>query len=350
MTRPSPAAAPHLIIGIANHFEPEFIPGNPGAYVEIDERERRVEAWCRAYTKMADPFRDAEGMPVRHTYFYPAEHYDKRLIDRLAAHCRDGWGEIEVHLHHGVKAADTAANMRRVLVDFRDALASHGCLSYVDGRDHPRYAFVHGNWALANSTRGRFCGVDEEMQILADTGCYADMTFPSAPDVTQPRKINAIYECAGALDKRAPHRRGRDVMAGHPPNKFPLIVQGPLGVRFKQKRLGTPGIENSALTALDPPTLTRLGLWRKAAITVGGRPDWIFIKLHCHGMIPQDERALLGPPMRRFLDELLGGRASTRSHVHFVTAREMVNVILAACDGREGDPGLYRDYRFRIRR
>jgi len=31
-----------------------------------------------------------------------------------------------------------------------------------------------------------------------------------------------------------------------------------------------------------------------------------------------------------------------------VTAREMANVILAACDGKEGDPGEYRDYRFRL--
>ena len=38
------------------------------------------------------------------------------------------------------------------------------------------YAFVHGNFALANSAGGRYCGVDEEMQILAETGCYADMT------------------------------------------------------------------------------------------------------------------------------------------------------------------------------
>jgi len=34
--------------------------------------------------------------------------------------------------------------------------------------------------------------------------------------------------------------------------------------------------------------------------------------------------------------------------VHFVTAREMVNLILAACDGVEGNPGQYRDYRFRL--
>jgi len=33
--------------------------------------------------------------------------------------------------------------------------------------------------------------------------------------------------------------------------------------------------------------------------------------------------------------------------LHFVSAREMVNIILAACDGREGNPGDYRDYRLK---
>ena len=27
--------------------------------------------------------------------------------------------------------------------------------------------------------------------------------------------------------------------------------------------------------------------------------------------------------------------------------REMANILLAACDGREGNPGDYRDYRFK---
>jgi hypothetical protein len=36
--------------------------------------------------------------------------------------------------------------------------------------------------------------------------------------------------------------------------------------------------------------------------------------------------------------------------VHFVTAREMVNIALAACDGNSGNPGQYRDYRFRLNR
>src|SRR5262249_12469934 len=122
--RPPDDGPVHLMIAIANHFEPEWA-GTPGAYADRAERERRVDSWCRTYPHMADPWRDAEGMPVRHTYFYPAEHYDKGLLDRLAMHCRDGWGEVEIHLHHGIERPDTAENTRRMLQSFRAALAEH---------------------------------------------------------------------------------------------------------------------------------------------------------------------------------------------------------------------------------
>src|SRR5262249_35900214 len=153
-------------------------------------------------------------------------------------------------------------NTRRTLLTFRDALAGHGCLSFLDDQGPPRYVFVHGNWALANSAGGFFCGVDEEMQILGETGCYADMTLPSAPDATQTAKINTLYECRPPLNRRAPHRKGRRLRVGQRPTRFPLIVQGPLSVNFNGLTArGFPRIENSELTANNPPTMQRLGLW-----------------------------------------------------------------------------------------
>lgn len=352
LIRRLPRAYPiHLMIAMADHFEPSIMPDAPGTYADRGQQARRVERWCRKYPKVAEAWRDADGRPFRHTYFYPAEQYDKVLIDCLAEHCQAGWGEIEVHLHHGVELPDTVENTRRVLVEFRDALEGHGCLSRWDGGGPARYAFVHGNWALANSVRGRFCGVDGEMQILAETGCYADLTLPSAPSPAQVAKINALYECALPLSQRAPHRKGRDLRCGQPPQTFPLIIQGPLGLNFARRVRGwpVPCIENGALMTVYPPTIYRLNLWQRAAITVRGRPDWLFIKLHCHGMDPRDEAAMLGGPMRQFLQELTeGARASSEYRVHFVTAREMVNIILAACDGQDGNPGDYRDYRLQL--
>jgi hypothetical protein len=114
-------------------------------------------------------------------------------------------------------------------------------------------------------------------------------------------------------------------------------------------RHGGLGIENGALTGPNPARLSRLRLWKQARISVRGRPDWLFIKLHCHGMNPTQKTAVLGSPMRQFLHELVEGAGERREILHFVSAREMVNIILAACDGREGNPGEYRDYHLKRR-
>jgi hypothetical protein len=348
--RPKSAGRTHLIIALADHFEPAYLPEAPSDYAELGEQERRLEEWCLLYPKTFDAWRDADGFPFRHTYFYPAEQYHESLLERLAEHCHDGWGEIEIHLHHGLKAPDTEENTRRVLLQFRDRLVRHGSLSRWEDAGAPRYAFVHGNWALANSGGSRFCGVDEEMQTLADTGCYADLTMPSTTYPTQISKINSLYECALPLNTRAPHRRGRNLRVGQAPSVFPLMIQGPLCLNFgeRAKGLPVPKIESSDLTTAYPPTLARLKLWQQTAITVEGRPEWVFIKLHCHGMNPTDREAMLGSRITSFLQELIEDSRASGYALHFVTAREMVNLSLAACDGRSGNPGDYRDYRLRL--
>jgi len=344
--RASPKGKVHLIFTLADHFEPAIVPHDGKARVPYPEQERRLEQWCRAYPKAVGEWLNHDGRPFVHTYFYPAEQYDAALLDRLAEHCGEGWGEIEVHLHHGVGTPDTAESLRRRLIGFRDALAHrHGCLSYERASGTPQYAFVHGNFALANSNAGRGCGVDSELKVLSETGCYADLTLPAAVfHRAQTAKINSLYECNLPLDQRAPQRKGRDLGVGDKPSVFPLIVQGPLMLDVS-RRPGRIGMENGAITGANPLTLRRLRLWKQAAIQVQGRPGWLFIKLHCHSMDPTQAESVCGEPMRKFLQELVTGANERGEVLHFVTAREMVNIIFAACDGREGNPGDYRDYR-----
>lgn len=319
-------------------------------YADFLEQERRLISWCRDYPRMASPWVDSDGYCLRHTYFYPAEQYNDHLVAMLAEHCRQGWGEIEIHLHHGIKEPDTGENARRTLVRFRDYLAGHGCLSRFHGQKEPRYAFVHGNWALANSAGGRACGVDDEMEILAETGCYADFTLPSAPNRGQIAKINCLYECTLPLYHATPHRRGRNLSVGRSPEIFPLIVQGPLMLDFSHLSLRNafPRIENAEITAKNPPTMDRLQLWKHAGITVRGRPHWLFIKLHCHGLDPREQAAMSGASISNFLRDLMMSADDCNYEVHFVTAREMVNIILAACEGHDGNPGTYRNYRLKV--
>jgi hypothetical protein len=347
----SPVTGPvHLILAVADHFEPAIDPEDGLKRVLRSEQERRLEWWREEYPKAVDRWRDSEGRPFVHTYFYPAEQYDAGLLEILADHCHSGWGEAEVHLHHGIPDPDTPENTRRLLSEFRDHLAyRHGCLAVEEGSELPRYGFVHGNFSLANSAEGRYCGVDSEMKILAETGCYADFTLPTAPrHPAQTAKINSLYECALPLGKRAPQRRGVDLRVGKAPRILPLVFQGPLLAAVKRS-LGARRlvIENGAITAPNPMSLERLSSWKQAHIHVHGRPEWLFIKLHCHGMDPTQKEVVIGAAFQRFLEELTCGAESRKEALHFVTAREMVNIALAACDGKEGNPGNYRDYRFK---
>lgn len=349
--RRAPNGRVHLIVCVADHFEPSSLAGDFSGYAPMGIQQQRVEHWCATYPRSFDRFRDADGRPFIHTYFYPAEQYDRALVQQIADLCHSGWSELEIHLHHGLNAPATARETRQQIVDFRDALAKdHGCLSYAAGDTAPKYAFVHGNFALANSANGFACGVDDEMQILAETGCFVDMTYPtSAFHPAQIAKLNSIYECALPLNERAPQRRGRALKSGHPVSVLPFIVQGPWTLDFdRNARNGYGRVEDGALTAANPPSLRRLQLWKSASITVEGRPDWVFIKLDAHGMYPGDTDILLGQATQQFLAEMIAGASGRRETLHFVSAREMANIALAACEGREGNPGDYRDYRYRL--
>jgi hypothetical protein len=339
----------HLIFVVANHFEPGW--NREGTTLDWNAQLGKLDRWCEQARAIGEAVRDADGTPFRHTNFYPAEQYHPRLLQRLAELQAAGFGEVEVHLHHGVEQPDTALNLRRALVEFRDALAlEHKCLSRLDGDDAPKYAFVHGNLALANSAGGRLCGVDSEMQILAETGCYVDMTLPSAPEQSQVARINAIYECGHPLDEAKPHRDGPSVRVGQKPPQLPVILTGPLVFNWTRRIRGVPvpRLDDGALAANQPLDLARLNRWRSARIHVEGRPEWNFIKLYCHGFYHFDQASTIGERMKRFWEEAMEeGERTGEFKIHFASAREAFNMVMAATDGREGEPGLYRDYRLR---
>ncbi|HEV7375801.1 MAG TPA: hypothetical protein VGN95_13860 [Pyrinomonadaceae bacterium] len=335
----------HLIFTIANHFEPSW--SESGGLLDLDTQMTRLDHWCEQARSIGRAVLDSDGTPFRHTNFYPAEQYHRPLLERLAELEGEGFGEVEIHLHHGVEHPDVAANLRGALEEFRDRLAEdHHCLSRMEGSHMPMYAFVHGNFALANSAGGKYCGVDEEMQILAETGCYADLTLPSAPDRSQVPRLNAIYECGHPLHEAKPHRSGPSLRVGHRP-QLPVLLTGPIGFDWgrRKKGLPVPRLDDSSLSANYPPSLARLDRWRAANIHVRGRPEWLFIKLFCHGFFDSDPPTVIGDVMRRFLEETLELAERTGEFkLHFASARESFNIAMAAVDGLRGDPHLYRDY------
>jgi len=329
----------HVFVAICDHFEPLWT-GKPGPEAPLSVGLARVSAWRRGYPQLAAGFRDSYGSPPRHTFFYPGDQYREELCEPIAELASLGLGEVEVHLHHdGDTRATLSDKLAQALVD----LGRHGLLP--GHRDKPRWAFIHGNWCLANAREdGAFCGVDDELELLAELGCYADFTFPSAPDRTQPSIVNSIYYPAGDIRRRKAHEHGRPAFVGEGKKDRVLCLQGPLALA---RRTG-PGlplrIDAAALTAKDPATVPRIETWIDQGISVRGRPEWVFVKLSTHGAPEGEAQSLLGAPQRRFHASLAWLARHRGFRLHYVTAREMYNVARAAMDGKIGDPRSFRDY------
>lgn len=338
---PVPGRPLHVLLAVCDHFEPDR------DRVPADRAARRVGRWLDEYPKRFARFRDADGRPPQHSFFYPIDEYRAEYVDVVAGLCRRGFGEVEIHLHHD---RDTADNLRRTLVRFRDLFADrHGLLATDRTTGATGYAFIHGNWALDNArSDGRWCGVANELTVLKETGCYADFTLPSAPSETQTRTVNRIYWAAGRAGRCKSHDRGTPVGEGPAPADGLLMIQGPLALDWSRPKFGLlPRIENANLQRSQPPHPDRLARWLRCGVRTAGRPDWTFVKLHTHGAEEANADVLLGEPMER-LHAHLAERAAADPHFHFhyVTAREMANLALASLAPEPVSVAAGRDWRY----
>lgn len=341
--RRAPAATDpvRLFLCVADHFEPKHGGADPKTALA------RVRRWADEYPKLVEGFRDADGRPPQHTFFYPAEEYEPELLDKVQRICRAGYGEIEIHLHHD---GDTSENLAANLEQFKARLSQrHESLGREKSTGKVGYVFIHGNWALDNSRPdGGRCGVNNELTVLQQTGCYADMTFPSAPDPTQPPTINTIYRAVDDPMKPRSHDYGVELQAGKSPSDGLLMIPGPLTLNWRRKKFGlVPRVENACLQGSQPFHIDRLEDWLRAGVRVAGRPDWRFVKLHTHGAVDANADALLGPKTTAFHRDLARlANERPNFHYHYVTAREMVNVILAAEAGAQEWRSDLRDFKW----
>ncbi len=343
LAHPSPHKPLHVFLAVCDHFEPMHHTDDAGAAA-------RLRRWQEDYPKLASEFRDSSGRGPRHTFFYPVEQWNDAHIAAIRVICAATGSEIEVQLHHD---GDSEDSLRAKLREGLSRMEGAGCLAR-DPAGALRFGFVHGNWSLCNARPdGRWCGVPEEIRILRELGCYADFTFPSAPSDTQPRSVNQIGYAresgsARALDHLAPAIAGATSLLRDSARHL-LLVQGPLALNWRRRKWGVlPRLENADLTLANPPSAARLDLWLEQRVHVSGRPEWIFIKLHSHGATPANSDALLGAPMRAFLRHFTSGLMREGGvATHFVTAREMVNLIHAAEDGTTLEPAQCLDYHLR---
>ena len=315
----------HLLFCICDHFEPYW------KNTSEKKARQRLDKWVNEYPKVAGKYKDADGEILKYSFFYPEEEYRKHDLDMLADLCHAGWGEVEVHLHHD---NDTSENLRQTLLDYKKRLHEvHGLLPVNKATGDISYGFIHGNWALDNSRPdGKWCGVNDEITILQETGCYADFTMPSAPSDTQTRKVNSIYYAIDDPSKPKSHNWGEDVVAGKKSEGL-LMIQGPLGLRCNGNLLDWK-IENGGILGNNPPSKSRVNYWLNRNISITGLEDVAFVRLYTHGTQEAIMKILFDDGGFERLFSNLGEIAEERNlALHYLSAREMSNIVLAAEGG-----------------
>ncbi len=287
-------------------------------------------------------------MPKR-TWFFPPHYHRNGSLKKLVSLCERGYGEIELHLHHGKKKPDTAENLRRTLDLCVKEYSHFGIFGSESGRK--RYAFIHGDWALDNSRGGKYCGVDNELTILKETGCYADFTFPSLTEA-DPLQMNSVFYAKDVPEKAKSHNTGALVQRGGHESDDLVMIQGPVypfvmdaqAVKktcFRVRALG------DSINTKYRTTTKRIDAWVRTGIHVSGKPNWIIVKTSTHGAT--DAEAVLGPEMEHifsyFEQQYNDG---VNCVLHYVTARELYNMVKAIEAGEScDDPEEYRNYRIK---
>jgi len=320
----------HLFFIYADHFEP-------------GEDYHYLQRWNDEYPRLANRHRDSDGRPVQHTWFYPAEQEIDRNLWALKKLVESGYGEVELHLHH---SGDSVASGRKRFVRGIHYLQRFGFLRTPKGET--QFAFIHGNWGLDNSRGAVYCGNAMELRMLRELGCIGDFTFPSLYLESQPPFVNNIYIATDDARLKS-YDRGTDLQLGTALHGDLIIFQGPLVLvpslspwyLFVQ-------VEDDDIHPAIPVGPQRVDHWIRSRIHVKGRPDWQFLKVHTHGAESEtDASETLGPHFESALSYLENAyNDGTHYILHYVTAREAINLVRAAVDGKKGDPTQYYDYIF----
>lgn len=309
-------------VTVADHFEPKW------RRADLSTAQSRVALWRAAWPEIARRCKpDSVGNAPRYTFFFPEEEYHPSLMEPLAEMVRDGIADLEVHLHHD---GEGRQNFVDRISKFCETLhGQHGLLRNRNGK--LAFGFIHGNWALDNSRPdGRLCGLNDEIRVLRDLGCYADFTMPSGDSPTQARLVNTIYYCNGAPDRRKSYDDGVAVTPGGRVEGDLLMIPGPIGMRWKDRWL--PRLETGELRHGNVATLYRVRRWVELAPRIGTDS---FVKLFTHGAQERNSSALLRDVLESAFNMLVEEADRRGCAVHFVSAWQMYLVIEAIGHGRD---------------
>jgi hypothetical protein len=323
-----PARTKRAWVAVTDHYEPL------GMGVSVETALGRVAQWREKLPRIAsDAPRDADGQCPQYSFFYPQEEYRRDLLDGIAEMVGLGIGDVEVHLHHDNEQRESF--IQKITEYCRRLTNDHGLLRQQNGRTV--FGFIHGNWALDNSRPdGRWCGLNGEITLLRDLGCYADFTMPSIPSDTQGRVVNQIYWCTSNPDHRPKSfDHGIEATMGGGTRGDLLMITGPLGLRFHGRLL--PRLETGEIAGYDMPTPSRVRQWFDLAPAIG---DELFLKLYTHGATERNLEPLLNGGLAN-LFQWIAEEADRRGiEMHWATAWQMYQAADALIHGRNSDSGL----------
>lgn len=311
------AQARRVWLAIADHYEP--------LWNNADDLTARVRVahWRKKWPAIADGApRDSAGRGPKHTFFYPEEQYRAHLLKPLADMTHSGIADVEIHIHHDGEGRqnfiDRISSFKQSLVNF------HGLLRQRDGKTV--FGFIHGDWALDNSgANGRCCGLNDEITLLRDLGCYADFTMPSGNSCTQSKIVNAIYWCVDDPDKPKSYDIGASVELGKKTCGDVLMISGPLALRWRGRFM--PRLETGEVAANDLPTPYRVTRWLSVAPRLG---EDLFIKLFTHGAQERNRSALLdGEGLARLFSMIMSECQKRNLQLYYVSTWEMFLAIEA---------------------
>jgi hypothetical protein len=309
-----------------DHFEPGGI-WNSREVFPAERRLSRVHQWEISYRKAIEGHFDSDGRSPQHTWFFPVGHSLPEVISAISQWPGYGWGEIEYHLHH--KANFHEEQIRDQIIKDIEQLRSIGAVT-------SGYGFVHGVYALAAGDL-RYCRANNELDVLTETGCYADFTFPNIGTPAQPSQVNSIYYTVSTGNPK-PYDRGLPAQVGiH--RKGLLMIQGPMWAG-----LAWMVLDDANLSVEQPPESRRIERWLSGHVHVKGKPNWVFISVHSHSATEYAQEMLFDGALQETWQALEDKCEKKNWRLHYVTAREAYNIIKAAEAGLNGNPNDYRDF------
>lgn len=350
------AGPKHIMFAFVDHFEPTGT---------VEEVKQQTSYWVKDYVAMAGKHTDADGRHPIHSYFViaqPSIQPDQLdvTLKMLNQVTYTGYGEVELHIHHGHQdeslftEAESTHELISCLELAKKQFNMYGALITAEAKPEVIFGFIHGMWALDNSrifntsrfytelSHHEWCGVNRELDILKQEGAYADFTFPSAEPMT-PRVLDMIFYAA---DDNSPASYQNDsnvfpVRVNQTPRDNLMIIQGP----SERTNIGVkPEVYD------DPPSLERMDLWVECNVHVTGNKDWIFIKVYTHGLAADLKDQIVwdnyfGTIANNFYRDIEKKYNDGKNwKLHYVSAREMFNIIKAAEAGMTGDPNNYRNF------